>query len=560
MTRKPAFAAVAVLLSFAVWAQERVVSPLSDGEPRTGEWNTHFIATKEKADREALPMLVYYGSAGCGASGTFVEAALMGGQVRAWLSENPVLLVFLNADSDAELSAHMAKSILESAAPEFWAANHWIKSVTPGLHQYPFVGLYWAKPDGTKVQRAFTGRNGMMPRVSGARGLEDCLLELLKADFAGAASAGDPGDVPPTSAGKVAIGTLSTYDLQMMNGFLCAAREYVVPLFQAVEGRMVSCGQATVRQTSRNKLTVKLECAGSKVATLGGAWSTIDLADGQADATVSKGDTTLSLTLSPDGVMTVSDRHGTLTGSVSCAGKPTSEFAHLAGNYTAAAYLEGTDESVGYLTIAVTRAGRATWKGVFADGRSISGSSRLTSGGGGSAQLTIYKCAAKVALAASLVIASEGDLSASGNRRGCTLSCAKGTSALCVNDALPDSAHSLNILGGVHVKTHALGEMCREAGLSNTLQVQVGGEAVGTVTVGKSKFALSKKDAVTAISYASATGVFTGKARVQVQGKEVSGSFCGVVHSGWGDPLVFGTGLFYAKGVILPLALVDAPR
>ena len=107
-----------------------------------GEWTSNFVAAKEYADANAVPMLVYWTNSGCTYC-ELLEDVFEKEEFRAWQKSRQMIMVFASNDATAKAFAKNDSG------------------------NFPYVAAYWNKGDGNVVLEKFTGRTGRMPCPSG---------------------------------------------------------------------------------------------------------------------------------------------------------------------------------------------------------------------------------------------------------------------------------------------------------------------------------------------------------------------------------------------------------
>lgn len=514
---------------------------------RPAVWTDSYRAARAYAERNNVPLLVYYGSTDCGASNFFISDVLESDEFNAWLSRHPIVLVRLHA-SDEVLKAARQGTEETSPYPEFFAARTWIKSVAKSINQYPFLGLYWKRSNGSVVQQAFTGRSGSIPSVSGsgAKGQLEKMIALLDKQFGKYTGGVTPDPVP--TYGIVDIDTLPTYDVQTRNNNLYAVRTFHVPLKAMSEetGLMLVAGLLTVTEAANGKLSATYEGSVVKKFKFSGAWDRFNLTTDAGLAEMSdKNGAQLRLELSKKGVLSAeldipfgySSVYGTLSGSALHT-VATSSYYGFYGLYTVALMDFGNGLGSGSLTLNVSKTGKVTWKGTMADGSALNGSALLQLNLDGTASLPIFKKSSKYIFSAELVISGD-DV--------CNVA-----DTLVWHSAASDSVFTA--YGRAFEKGLSPRKAMARDGLSEPLTLRIGGKDVVELTTSTSGFQFNRKNGLlSAFSYASATGVFTGKAKIDVNGRSVTGAIKGVLL--FGSDRSFGYGTFYVRGLSLPVEL-----
>ena len=138
-----------LLLALVIGAQGSVVASdiaASNGAVVQGEWNANFSAVLDMARREHRPMLLIHTSEGCPMCAR-LNHAIGGEAFYQWQRDRKLLMAYVRTSgTDVEREK----------------VNGFIKSVSGELSGYPYVCVYWPKPDGTTNGVAFVGRRGEM--------------------------------------------------------------------------------------------------------------------------------------------------------------------------------------------------------------------------------------------------------------------------------------------------------------------------------------------------------------------------------------------------------------
>lgn len=189
--------------------------------------------------------------------------------------------------------------------------------------------------------------------------------------------------------------TIVVSDPQDQNEFVNEKREkQVISLFAASGTNNVLAGTLTLSISSKNKITASYSGTESKKISFSGYWQTIE-AGGQAYALLEKNGNQLELGMDTNGAVAVKlqvtpdycafagedDDYVTLSGDCPY---PASDYADWAGYYTVT-FVDADGESAArvepfgtaYLALTVKDTGKVSWRGVLADGTSVSGTSYL---------------------------------------------------------------------------------------------------------------------------------------------------------------------------------------
>ena len=168
-TRMLAFLAAAAL-SGGVWAHEGyngLTYSISD-EIRPGEMTTRFIKAKEYADANKVPMLVFWGSSGCGVCNGLEKDISGRPDFYEWLAKRKYIMTF-NVDKSDKTEYGLYKE--DSLASRDLALNK-------KNGKWPFIAIYWPAEGGKpacweEYQQSdgvvrFPGRSDYMPYRSEA--------------------------------------------------------------------------------------------------------------------------------------------------------------------------------------------------------------------------------------------------------------------------------------------------------------------------------------------------------------------------------------------------------
>ena len=364
----------------------------------------------------------------------------------------------------------------------------------------------------------------------------------------------------------VELDELAKSEALALNANLYAAKTFTVALRTATVGGSTVAGQLSVKQTAKNKLTVKFAGSESKTLSFSGAWEEINLMTGRTTASLaSKDGTALSLALDANGQLTADIR---LTAGASalgdeltgCAGLPLSSAKDFEGLYTVTLPDVRGEAGTATVSLKVSKAGKGTWSAILPNGAKLSGSAQLSANTDGTASLSLYKRSSSDMFAAEFILkpfaaetwggeGAKDTVVAPAFIRPCHLYRKGAVSVLML----------FEVYGGYWEKNTTPLEICGLFDLSTAIGVSIGGEAVGEVTATKSGFSFAKGGAITSFKYTKATGVFTGAATLD----GVKGKISGILLPGWidchcGDPVIerpYGSGTFYANGVSLPVDL-----
>ena len=135
---------VSALASHAITfnADDYVPIQTSSGEVAPGEWNSDIAAGQGYADEHCMPMLAIGGSATC-THCRAMQTACNTDEFKAWAEKKQIVMVF-GEDNLTKQKCRPSDSIY-----------------------LPFVWVHWKKPDGSVVDKKFSGMYGTMPSTEG---------------------------------------------------------------------------------------------------------------------------------------------------------------------------------------------------------------------------------------------------------------------------------------------------------------------------------------------------------------------------------------------------------
>lgn len=133
-----------------VWAASLTDGYVNSPTVTLGQWNWNFSAVKSYADKNHVPLLMFYGSTSCGYCDSMINNGLNSSAFRNWVKTHPICMVF---QDKSQLTADAAKKFVKEGSTS---------------RNLPYMKIYWPKADGSKVNVAFTGRLGQMPSKKGA--------------------------------------------------------------------------------------------------------------------------------------------------------------------------------------------------------------------------------------------------------------------------------------------------------------------------------------------------------------------------------------------------------
>lgn len=172
-------AAVALIGSASVGQAINV----SSGPIMPGEWNADFAGGKAYAEAANIPMIVFWGSSGCSQCAK-LKAALESDAFNAWMQEKKYVMIFEEAGTSGFPQAGDAKDFIKA-----------IKSIS----EFPFIGVYWPKADGSVLRVAFTGRGSTMP-VRSESELYANFIKSVETTLTGSSSYSGGGSSTPSAS------------------------------------------------------------------------------------------------------------------------------------------------------------------------------------------------------------------------------------------------------------------------------------------------------------------------------------------------------------------------
>ena len=159
-----------------------------------GVWNDDFTGSLAYATTNNLPIAVVWGNTSCHYCNNLAEA-IETDTVKNWVAKHKVVLVH----------KHVATSQTKEA--DYVAAKNWIKDINSNLEDYPFVGMWWKKADGTETKVAFTGRTGMMPATEPKKDLAGQFAATLERYFGESTGGGTTPATPTTPTNSTETAT-----------------------------------------------------------------------------------------------------------------------------------------------------------------------------------------------------------------------------------------------------------------------------------------------------------------------------------------------------------------
>lgn len=368
--------------------------------------------------------------------------------------------------------------------------------------------------------------------------------------------------------------TFTVADPAKLNPFLGKAFSGVdVPLYTAIPGGVPKLAAVlTVSITKANKVTAKYQGTESKAASFSGAWSGIDGVTRAATMSAAvKNGPSLELSMSAAGVLSaevsglvgyshfVEDEEDSLVGEKALPSGASAAFTDYVGVYTVTLPDTDGDDPVGtgFLTLKLTKSaaktGKVTWSGYLHDGTKISGNSFLSKTDENHASLVIFKRSGNNVFGAELLVTANGAETWDDDEGGNEIVVAKSAPAYMLHrEKNLTYERTLNVYGGYLPTDLGPKGVCDALGLDGELGMTLGGEPIAEVTATSKGFSFTK-DVLTSLSYAKSTGIFSGKAKLTIDGKAVTGTVRGVLLVNWiscgcGDESIdrpYGSGAFY---------------
>ena len=121
----------------------------STGEVKLGEWNTNFDKAKAYADANNIPLIAYWGESTCAWCSQMINNGLRDEEFTKYQKARKLVMVYYHG---ANKVTDYKQWIMKNAGSD-----------------WPFMAIYWKKPDGTTVEKHFTGRTSRMISSSEAK-------------------------------------------------------------------------------------------------------------------------------------------------------------------------------------------------------------------------------------------------------------------------------------------------------------------------------------------------------------------------------------------------------
>ena len=164
-----AFSAIFAAMSWAV-----DVSPVDSGDVVTpGRWTKNFDAAKEMADKQHIPLFIFWGHPSCGYCDTCISEGFNSAVFKDWQAKRKIIMVYLHPSSYAS-----------TPGKEFAKEG----DTTGG--ELPYCRIYWLKPDGKISNRQFIGRRTRLPVQDAGSFPENIIASIEKyiKDYTGTAT------------------------------------------------------------------------------------------------------------------------------------------------------------------------------------------------------------------------------------------------------------------------------------------------------------------------------------------------------------------------------------
>ena len=121
---------------------------VSSGPVVEGEWNSNFSNVLAAARATHKPLVMVWSSSSCPHCSR-LERAMEGATFLAWQRSRKLPMLFVRANSKD---------------PAFADSREFARVGSQELDGYPYVCVWWLKPDGTECKRNFCGRRGKMSK------------------------------------------------------------------------------------------------------------------------------------------------------------------------------------------------------------------------------------------------------------------------------------------------------------------------------------------------------------------------------------------------------------
>ena len=160
-----------IFLGTALAALQAFSLTVSNGPISPGVWNSGFSKARTYAEQHNLPLVVFWGSSGCGYCSKLKNACSTA-EFADWQASCGFVLCQIDGTNTADGQA--AKSFV-------------------GTGSYPLIRIYWLRKDGTKADVRFVGRTGQM-KNGGSGPLARQFINAIEAATAGFVPGGSAPD------------------------------------------------------------------------------------------------------------------------------------------------------------------------------------------------------------------------------------------------------------------------------------------------------------------------------------------------------------------------------
>jgi len=145
-----------------------------------GVWNTNFTEALDYATKNHIPVLMYYGSTGCGYCSTMCSAINLP-LFKDWIAEKPIVLIYKHPTPEQISMVLKASSAEKCADPDLYRARMWVKDTSASIPDYPRLRCWWEEEGGAVHNASFCGRDQSMPVKKPQGSTTDKLAEKLVA-------------------------------------------------------------------------------------------------------------------------------------------------------------------------------------------------------------------------------------------------------------------------------------------------------------------------------------------------------------------------------------------
>lgn len=202
------FVVCSVLALVAIGGKYSAIEGAVDSTtPTPGVWNKNFTNSLAYAEANHIPVLMYYGSTGCGYCSTMAEAINLP-VFQDWRAEHPIILVYKHPTPDEISRLLKASSAEKCFDPDLYLSRMWVKDKSSSIPDYPRLRIWWRETNGTEHNVSFVGRDQAMPVKKPSGSTTDKLAEKLIASLNLYVGAYEP---MPTYAGGYFVATNAPY-------------------------------------------------------------------------------------------------------------------------------------------------------------------------------------------------------------------------------------------------------------------------------------------------------------------------------------------------------------